>query len=72
MFYKYSVILDINPSEYEKVKNNLDYRTLNYNPIITMSSLSEMSIKEQLKLYIEKNNIKDKDRDRMFELIDML
>ena len=71
MFYKYSVILDINPSEYEYVKQDLDCRTLNYNR--ASSDLHEMSIKEQLKFYIDKNiayNIKD--RDRMFELIDKL
>ena len=71
MLYKYSTILDINPNEYEEVKNDLDYRTLNYNRV--SSSLKEMSIKEQLKFYIEKNiayNIKD--RDRMFKLIDKL
>ena len=53
MFYKYSVILDINPSEYEEIKQDLDYRTLNYNRV--SSDLQEMSIKEQLKFYIEKN-----------------
>ncbi len=68
MLYKYSVILDINPSEYEEVKQDLDCRTLKY--ARKFSSLQEMSIKEQLKFYIEKNNIKD--RDRMFELIDKL
>ena len=70
---KYSAILDINPSKYEEVKQDLDYRTLNYNPIITMSSLQEMDIKEQLKYYVEKNTTYNiKDRDRMFDLIDML
>ena len=71
MLYKYSAILDINPSEYEEVKQDLDYRSLNYNRV--SSSLQEMSIKEQLKFYIEKNiayNIKD--RNRMIELIDKL
>ena len=66
---KYSAILDINPSKYEEVKQDLDYRTLNYNPIITMSSLQEMDIKEQLKYYVEKNTTYNiKDRDRMFDL----
>lgn len=71
MLYKYSAILDIDPNKYEEVKQDLDYRTLNYNR--ASSDLHEMSIKEQLKFYIEKNiayNIKD--RDRIFELIDKL
>jgi len=73
MFYKYSAILDINPmvDKYDEVKNRLDDASLKYNPV--SSSLQEMSIKEQLKYYVEKNiayNIKD--RDRMLELIDML
>lgn len=71
MFYKYSVILDINPSEYEEIKQDLDYRTLKYDR--KFSSLQEMDIKEQLKFYVEKNiayNIKD--RNRMLELIDKL
>ena len=55
----------------DEVKNRLDDASLKYNPV--SSSLQEMSIKEQLKYYVEKNiayNIKD--RDRMFDLIDML
>jgi hypothetical protein len=70
MFYKYSVILDINSNEYEKVKQDLDYRTLKYDR--KFSSLQEMSIKEQLKFYIDKHLQYSKDRDRMLELIDML
>lgn len=70
MFYKYSAILDVNPSEYEEVKRDLDYRTLNYNRV--SSSLQEMSIKEQLKFYIDKHIHYSNDRDRVFELIDKL
>ena len=70
MLYKYSVILDIDPNKYEEVKRDLDYRSLNHNPI--SSSLKEMSIKEQLKFYIDKNIQYSKDKDRMFELIDKL
>ena len=70
MFYKYSVILDIDPNKYEEVKRDLDYRSLNHNPV--SSSLQEMSIKEQLKFYIDKNIQYSKDKDRMFELIDKL
>jgi len=73
MFYKYSVILDINPmvDRYDEVKGRMDNTALEFNSV--SSSLQEMSIKEQLKFYINKNiayNIKD--RDRMLELIDML
>ena len=68
MLYKYSAILDIDSDEYNEIKCSLDSICNSTN-----SSLQEMSIKEQLKYYIEKNiayNIKD--RDRMFELIDEL
>ena len=73
MFYKYSAILDVNPmvDRYDEVKGKLDNTALEFNSV--SSSLQEMSIKEQLKFYINKNiayNIKD--RDRMLELIDKL
>lgn len=73
MFYKYSVILDINPmvDKYDEVKGKLDNTAREFGYV--SSSLKEMDIKEQLKFYVEKNiayNIKD--RDRMLELIDML
>ena len=73
MLYKYSVILDVNPmaDKYDEVKGKLDNTALEFNSV--SSDLQEMDIKEQLKFYIEKNiayNIKD--RNRMFELIDML
>lgn len=70
MLYKYSVILDVNPNEYEEVKRNLDYRTLNYNRV--SSSLKEMSIKEQLKYYIDKHIPYHPDRDKVLELVDKL
>lgn len=73
MLYKYNAILDVNPmvDKYDKVKGKLDNTALEFNSV--SSSLQEMSIKEQLKYYVEKNiayNIKD--RDRIFELIDKL
>ena len=73
MFYKYSAILDVNPmvDRYDEVKGKLDNTASEFGYV--SSSLQEMSIKEQLKFYINKNiayNIKD--RDRIFELIDML
>lgn len=73
MLYKYSAILDVNPmvDKYDEVKGKLDNTAGEFGYV--SSSLQEMSIKEQLKFYIEKNiayNIKD--RDRVFELIDML
>lgn len=73
MLYKYSVVLDINPmvDKYDEVKGKMDNTALEFNSV--SSSLQEMSIKEQLKYYVERNiayNIKD--RDRIFELIDML
>ena len=70
MLYKYSAILNINPSEYGEVKNDLDYRTLNYNRV--SSDLQEMSIKEQLKYYIDKHLPYHPDRDKVLELIDKL
>ena len=73
MLYKYSVILDINPmvDKYDEVKGKLDNTAREFGCVY--STLEEMSIKEQLKYYVDKNiayNIKDK--DRIFELIDML
>ena len=70
MLYKYSAILDVNPSEYEKVKRDLDYATLNYNRV--SSSLQEMGIKKQLKFYIDKHMPYNIDKAKMFELIDKL
>lgn len=72
MFYKYSVILDINPmvDKYDAVKNSLDVASLNYNRV--SSSLQEMSIKEQLKFYIGKHIPYHPDRDKVLELIDKL
>lgn len=40
--------------------------------ILVSSSLKEMSIKEQLKFYIDKHMPYNTDRDRMLELIDRL
>lgn len=73
MFYKYSAILDVNPmaDKYDEVKGKLDNTAREFGYV--SSSLQEMDIKEQLKYYVEKNiayNIKD--RDRIFDLIDML
>lgn len=73
MFYKYSAILDVNPmvDKYDEVKGKLDNTAREFGCV--SSSLQEMSIKEQLKYYVEKNTIHNiKDRDRMFELIDKL
>lgn len=70
MLYKYSAILNINPNEYEEVKRYLDYASLNYNRV--SSSLQEMSIKEQLKYYIDKHIPYHPDRDKVLELIDKL
>lgn len=73
MLYKYSAILDVNPmaDKYDEVKGKMDNTAREFGYV--NSSLQEMDIKEQLKFYVEKNiayNIKD--RDRMFDLIDML
>ena len=70
MLYKYSAILSINPmaDKYDEVKGKMDNTAREFGYV--SSSLQEMDIKEQLKYYIEKNNIKD--RDKMFDLIDML
>lgn len=70
MLYKYSAILDIDANEYDEVKRNLDYTSLNYNP--KLSSLEEMGIKEQLKFYIDKHLPYNTDRVRMIELVDKL
>lgn len=72
MFYKYSVILDINPmvDKCDEVKDRLDDAFFKYKPV--SSSLQEMDTKEQLKFYIDKHMNYSKDRDRMFELIDKL
>lgn len=73
MFYKYSAILSINPmaDKYDEVKGKMDHTAEEFGCV--SSSLQEMSIKEQLKYYIEKNTVYNiKDRDRMFELIDKL
>ena len=70
MLYKYSAILDINPIKYDKVKRDLDYRSLNHN--FVSSSLQEMGIKEQLKFYINKNLPCHTDKVRMLELVDKL
>lgn len=73
MFYKYSVILNINPmaDKYDEVKGKMDNTAEEFGYV--NSDLQEMNVKEQLKYYVEKNiayNIKD--RDKMFELIDKL
>ena len=72
MLYKYSVILDINPmvDKYNEVKGRLDNTAREFGYV--SSSLQEMSIKEQLKFYVDRNTHYSKDRDRMFELIDKL
>jgi hypothetical protein len=72
MFYKYSVILSINlmANKYDEVKGRLDNTAREFGYV--SSSLKEMSIKEQLKFYIDKNIQYSKDRDRMIELIDKL
>lgn len=63
MFYKYSAILDINPmvDKYDEVKGKLDNTASEFGCVY--STLEEMSIKEQLKYYVDKNiayNIKDR------------
>lgn len=67
MLYRYNVILNIDPNEYDEIKDRLDSIC---NP--ANSSLKELSIKEQLKYYIELNVRYSTDKNKMFELIDML
>lgn len=71
MLYKYSVILDINPmaETYSTVKYELDKKVFEFSSI-NSSIIEELSNKEQLRYYISRNNIKD--RDKMLELIDKL
>lgn len=72
MFYKYSAILDINPmvDKYDEVKAKMDNTAGEFNGV--NSSLQELSIKEQLKFYVDEHVRWSKDRDRMLELIDKL
>lgn len=72
MFYKYSVILDINPmvDRYDEVKDKMDNTAGEFNGV--NSSLQELSIKEQLKFYVDEHVRCNKDKDRMLELIDKL
>lgn len=55
MLYKYSAILDVNPmvDKYDEVKGKLDNTAGEFG--CTYSSLQEISIKEQLKFYIDKH-----------------
>lgn len=70
MLYKYTAVLDINPNKYDVVKNDLQQVSDYYN--LKFSSLEEMSIKEQLKFYINKHLPYNTDRVRMIELVDKL
>lgn len=72
MLYKYSAILDIDPivDIQDNIKSLLDTAISEYN--IKYSSLDELSIKEQLKFYMDKHLQYSNDRDRMLELIDKL
>jgi hypothetical protein len=70
MLYKYTAVLDINPNKYDMVKNDIEHVTDYYN--LKFSSLEEMSIKEQLKFYINKHLPYNTDRVRMIELVDKL
>ena len=72
MLYKYSAILDIDPivDMQDGIKSLLDTTISEYN--IKYSSLDELSIKEQLKFYIDKYMHYSNDKDRVFELIDKL
>jgi len=72
MFYKYSAILDINPmvDKYDEVKGKLDNTASEFGCV--SSSLQEVSIKEQLKFYVNKNVEYSCDRAKMLELIDKL
>lgn len=72
MFYKYSVILDISPmvDSYDEVKSKMDNTAGEFNGV--NSSLQELSIKEQLKFYVDKHLPYNTDRVRIIELIDKL
>lgn len=70
MLYKYSAILDIDDNKYDEVKGKLDNTASEFG--CTYSSLQEMSIKEQLKFYIDKYLPYHTDRVRMLELVDKL
>ena len=72
MLYKYSAILDINPmvDKYDEVKGKMDNIAGEFG--CTYSSLQEMSIKEQLKFYIEKHLPHHSDKVKMIELVDKL
>ena len=72
MLYKYSAILDINTKvdKYYDVKDKLDKTAEEFDCV--SSFLQEMSIKEQLKFYINKHMPCCYDKDRMLELIDKL
>lgn len=72
MLYKYSAVLDVNPmvDNYDDVKGKLDNTAREFGYV--SSSLKEMSIKEQLKFYINKHLPYNTDRVRMIELVDKL
>jgi hypothetical protein len=70
MLYKYSAVLDINSNEYDEVKGKLDHTAVEFGYV--SSSLQEMSVKEQLKFYIDKHLAYHTDGVRMLELIDKL
>lgn len=72
MLYKYSAVLDVNPmvDSYDDVKGKLDNTAREFGCV--SYSLEEMSIKEQLKFYINKHVPYNTDRVRMIELLDKL
>jgi len=72
MLYKYSAVLDVNPmvDNYDDAKGKLDNTAREFGCV--SSSLEEMSIKEQLKFYINKHVPYNTDRVRMIELVDKL
>lgn len=72
MLYKYSAILNINPmaDKYDEVKGKMDNTAREFGYV--SSSLKEMSIKEQLKFYIDKHLPYHPDRDKVLDLIDKL
>ena len=72
MLYKYSAVLDVNPmvDSYGDAKGKLDNTAREFGCV--SSSLEEMSIKEQLKFYINKHVPYNTDRVRMIELVDKL
>ena len=70
MLYKYSAVLDIDSNKYDEVKGKMDNAAGELS--CTYSSLQEMSIKEQLKFYIDKYLPYHTDRVRMLELVDKL